>query len=186
MLNKDLEQKEQMKLRCCVLCQFLSFEVHVSKIIVRYRNKRFDWFLSGSPLVQRYGMGKIVPNEGCLYSPSQWRIGHPKFWEIWRGNILILSANHVYIEILVQYLPPMMCHDVYTEILVRQMICMLLIREIMYTLLWFLLEQTDKQVPKSAKSGPWRKVQHKLWLFGIMYRHLAGFFFFFFFLSRDE
>jgi hypothetical protein len=45
----------------------------------------------------------------------------------------------------------------------------------MYTLLWFLLEQTDKQVPKSAKSGPWRKVQHKHWLFGIMY-HQAFFF----------
>jgi hypothetical protein len=46
----------------------------------------------------------------------------------------------------------------------------------MYTLLWFLLEQTDKQVPKSAKSGPWRKVQHKHWLFGIMY-HQAFFFY---------
>lgn len=92
MLNKGLGLKELMKLRC-LLCALFSSEIRSSLIL----KNSFHCFHIGSPMVQRYGMGEVVSNEGCLYSSSQWWVGHPKLWEIWRGNILILSELIMYV-----------------------------------------------------------------------------------------
>ena len=56
-----------------VLCALFSSEIRSSLILIRnLKNERFALFsYIGSPLVQRYGMGKVVSDEGCLYSSSQ-------------------------------------------------------------------------------------------------------------------